>query len=68
MRICYFCEKETDEIDDEHHVVPKALNAKFDIVKNVDLFRIILCKKCHKKMNEIWKPILQENNIWRDWE
>jgi len=54
-RACAHCGKK--EEGEEHHLIPKFIFEYSGIEGNPDLYRIILCKKCHKEVTEIWEKI-----------
>lgn len=48
-RSCYFCSLEDERLLEKHHVVPKRHGGK-DTEENT----VILCKSCHRKLEEVY--------------
>jgi len=55
MRKCGRCQADTD--GEEHHLIPKKLWDNFNITGNVDLYRVVLCDKCHFLVTTKWVEI-----------
>jgi len=60
IRKCSRCRKDTDEWE-EHHLIPVFLWEMCKLPGSPDIYRIILCKKCHleitKKLEDIRRKL-----------